>query len=145
MIREKESMESPRGFFVVHHIRPKMTKILIKFIICHLILVASAVKSDSMKRENDSPKNEIDSSKNEIDSTTKVDNQDSTKSEVVGEVDSLICPFEDDQLCWPKCCFANQVFYLDRLNCDQANDEAIILHKPEIYSIRYFTFLYSQT
>jgi hypothetical protein len=123
---------------------PKMTRILIKFLICHLILLASAAKSDSMKRENDSAKTE---KVGNCGDSEKVDNNgDSTKSQsshgdvVPDEVDSLLCPFEDDQLCWPKCCFANQVFFLDRLNCDQANEDAIILHKPDIYSIRYFTF-----
>ena len=142
MSREGDWMKSRGNGLVLRRTRPKMTKILIKFLICHFILLASAVKSDSStKRENDSSKNESDPAK-------KVDNNnDSAKSEnptgdvvVLDEVDSLVCPFEDDQLCWPKCCFANQVFFLDRLNCDQANDDSIILHKPDIYSIRYFTF-----
>ena len=46
------------------------------------------------------------------------------------------CPSNETGLCWPKCCFANQVFSIDRLGCIPAN-KSFILQKPEIFKIRY--------
>jgi hypothetical protein len=50
-------------------------------------------------------------------------------------VDSLECPMDSGKPCWPKCCFADQVFYVDKHNCGPANKSAL-LHNPEIFSIR---------
>jgi hypothetical protein len=37
-------------------------------------------------------------------------------------------------ICWPKCCFADQIFNVDTLTCESANN-SVILNKPEIFSI----------
>ncbi len=48
------------------------------------------------------------------------------------------CPSNESGLCWPKCCFPNQVFSIDRLGCISAN-MSIILKTPEIFKIRYWS------
>jgi len=46
------------------------------------------------------------------------------------------CSSNDITICWPKCCFENQVFNLQSESCEQA-DESIILTRPDVFSLRY--------
>lgn len=41
----------------------------------------------------------------------------------------------NDVTCWPKCCFANQAFNVDKNSCEQV-DPALILTEPEVNSLR---------
>jgi hypothetical protein len=46
------------------------------------------------------------------------------------------CSSIDATICWPKCCFENQVFNLESESCEQA-DESIILTRPDVFTLRY--------
>ena len=50
-------------------------------------------------------------------------------------VDTLDCDPASD-LCWPKCCLANQVFDLTKFSCNHVEDTSLLLLKPEIHSLR---------
>ncbi len=52
--------------------------------------------------------------------------------------DSLLCPPIQSQsgLCWPKCCFENQVFNLNKMSCGKPNRDDILLRKPDVFDIR---------
>jgi hypothetical protein len=94
-----------------------------------LLFVLRIVQSNSTSNNVEPDVTEIvESDLTEINSTSKNVEPD------VAEIDSLICPFDDEKLCWRKCCFANQLFYLDRLSCGQTN-ETNILQQPDIFSI----------
>ena len=53
--------------------------------------------------------------------------------------DSLVCPTTQSEngLCWPKCCFKNQVFNLNKMSCGKANRDDILLRKPDIFNFRW--------
>ncbi len=50
------------------------------------------------------------------------------------------CSSNDITICWPKCCFENQVFNLESESCEQA-DESIILTRPDVFSLRYIIII----
>ena len=50
--------------------------------------------------------------------------------------DTLVCPSDDVSICWPKCCFANQVFNVNKSSCVLTNQTAAILYKPDVFSIK---------
>jgi len=39
---------------------------------------------------------------------------------------------DDDAICWPKCCYSDQAFNVDKNICEQV-DEAFILKRPEVH------------
>jgi hypothetical protein len=46
------------------------------------------------------------------------------------------CENDQSTLCWPKCCYDNQAFNVDRKSCDRAN-KSVILQRPVISMMRY--------
>ena len=50
--------------------------------------------------------------------------------------DTLVCPSDDVSICWPKCCFANQFFNVNRSSCVLASKTAAILYDPDVFSIK---------
>ena len=50
--------------------------------------------------------------------------------------DTLVCPSDEVSICWPKCCFANQVFNVNKSSCVLSNQTAAILYKPDVFSIK---------
>ena len=51
-------------------------------------------------------------------------------------VDTLDCD-PTSEVCWPKCCLADQVFDLSKFRCNHVEDSSKLLLKPEIHSLRY--------
>ena len=46
------------------------------------------------------------------------------------------CESDDVTMCWPKCCFDDQVFDINKTSCDQAATRSLLLHGPEVFYIR---------
>ena len=47
-----------------------------------------------------------------------------------------------DTICWPKCCFANQAFNVDKNSCEELeSNSSFILNYPEVFLLRYWQYL----
>ena len=97
------------------------------------------VKSDSSRMTNNvSETNDTNLKSDNIDNVDS-SNEDDDNQNINDAVNRNECDVDVDDddgvIFWPKCCFDDEVFYLDRKSCGKAS-EVHLLRDPRIYSIR---------
>jgi hypothetical protein len=96
--------------------------------------------SDNVNNNNNSHNNNNDNTNNNNDNNNNDNNNNNNNNnnniKTLNLFSTHNCSPNDITICWPKCCFENQVFNLQSESCEQA-DESIILTRPDVFSLRY--------